>query len=201
MEKTLFSTPELAEWLGVFHTTVRRWIERGRIRGIRVGRNYKIPADEVVRILDGYGIPLPESVRKYKNKQRKMGTGKVPHPDDHGSVLRKLLVVEETQDPAFICRNGAILGANEAFARLVGFSQADLIGVDLSKVVAEGAYAGLVDFARKRAGEPGEQPYGHEVLMCGRNNGKTGVKISARSVEGLDDVCLMVVKEVCEARS
>jgi len=42
MEKILFSTPELARFLGVFHTTVRRWIERGKIRGIRVGRNYKI---------------------------------------------------------------------------------------------------------------------------------------------------------------
>lgn len=201
MEKTLFSTPELAEWLGVFHTTVRRWIERGRIRGIRVGRNYKIPADEVVRILDGYGIPLPESVRKYKNKQRKRATGKAPHTDYHGSVLRKLLVVEETQDPAFICRNGAILGANEAFARLVGFSQADLIGVDLAKVVAEGAHADLMDFARRHAEESGEEPSSSEVLVQGKNNGKTGVKISARSVEDLNDVFLMVVTEVCEAHS
>ena len=52
MEKAFFSTPQLAQWLGVFHTTIRRWVEQGKIKGIRVGRNYKIPVDEAIRVLD-----------------------------------------------------------------------------------------------------------------------------------------------------
>ncbi|MBW2195648.1 MAG: helix-turn-helix domain-containing protein, partial [Deltaproteobacteria bacterium] len=54
MEKTLFSTTEVARWLGVFHTTARRWIERGKIKGIRVGRNYKVPVEEAIRVLNYY---------------------------------------------------------------------------------------------------------------------------------------------------
>ena len=60
MKKTLFSTPEVAEWLGVFHTTVRRWIERGKIKGVRVGRNYKVPVVEVIRLLEEHGVRLPK---------------------------------------------------------------------------------------------------------------------------------------------
>lgn len=58
MKKTLFSTPEVAESLGVFHTTVRRWIERGKIKGVRVGRNYKVPVVEVIRLLEEHGVRL-----------------------------------------------------------------------------------------------------------------------------------------------
>lgn len=196
MEKTLFSTPELAEWLGVFHTTVRRWIERGRIRGIRVGRNYKIPADEVVRILDGYGIPLPEAVRRYKNKHKVEAFRAAPHSAYRGSILRKLLIVEEIEEPAFVCRNGAILGANQAFAELVGVSQTDLIGVDLSTVMTEDASAGITDFARKSSDRPGGESTNYEVPLKGGNNGKTKMKIAAGSLEELEDVFLMVVKDV-----
>jgi len=60
MKKKLFSTPEVAEWLGVFHTTVRRWIERGKIKGVRVGRNYKVPVVEVIRLLEEHGVRLPK---------------------------------------------------------------------------------------------------------------------------------------------
>ena len=60
MKKTLFSTPEVAESLGVFHTTVRRWIERGKIKGVRVGRNYKVPVVEVIRLLEEHGVRLPK---------------------------------------------------------------------------------------------------------------------------------------------
>jgi excisionase family DNA binding protein/PAS domain S-box-containing protein len=201
MEKTLFSTPELAEWLGVFHTTVRRWIERGRIKGIRVGRNYKIPADEVVRILDGYGIPLPEPVRKYKTKQRKESRQFVPDSDVGGSVLRKLLVVEEIDDPAFVCRNGAVLGANTAFAELVGFNQADLVGADLSEVMPETFCGPVMEFARESAEKPGEGPSTYEVPLKSGNNGTKKIRITAGSLAEFTDVFLLVVKEVTEAHS
>ena len=106
MEKILFSTPELAHFLGVFHTTIRRWIERGKIRGIRVGRNYKIPADEVIRILDDHNLPLPESLRKYKLRLINEGEG-LSAAGHHASVLEKLLIVEEIEDPGHhMCQPG-----------------------------------------------------------------------------------------------
>ena len=200
MEKTLFSTPELAEWLGVFHTTVRRWIERGRIRGIRVGRNYKIPADEVVRILDGYGIALPEAVRKYKQKHKKESLSVARPSDYRGSVLRKLLIVEEIDDPAFVYRNGAILGANTAFAELVGYSQSDLVGADLGEVIPEGA-RDITHFAEMSAQNPGEAPGTYEVPLKGGKNGGRRMRITAGTLAEFKDVFLLVVKEVNEAHS
>jgi excisionase family DNA binding protein len=62
MKRQFFSTPELAELLGVFHTTIRRWIEGGQIKGFRIGRNYKVPREEVIRILESKGIPLPREL-------------------------------------------------------------------------------------------------------------------------------------------
>ena len=201
MEKTLFSTPELAEWLGVFHTTVRRWIERGRIKGIRVGRNYKIPADEVVRILDGYGIALPEAVRKHKNKQRTESADSASHSQYRDSILRKLLIVEEIDEPAFVCRNDAILGANAAFAALVGFSQADLVGAELSQVMPEQSSREITDFARMSAENPGQGPSSYEVSLKSGNNGAIRMRVTAGSLADFKDVFLLVIKEVKETHS
>jgi excisionase family DNA binding protein len=84
MEKGFFSTPELAELLGVFHTTVRRWIEQDQIRGFRVGRNYKIPSAEVIRMLEEHGLPLPDSLKGYASKLTK---------DVKGSVMSSMFPV------------------------------------------------------------------------------------------------------------
>ena len=157
MEKSLFSTPELARLLGVFHTTIRRWIEQGKIRGIRVGRNYKIPADEVARILKDHNMPLPESLRKYKLGLTKEDEGltTVRH---RASVLEKLLIVEEIEDPAVICRKETILCANQAFSNLVGSCQADLIGMDVADLIDGTPHERLLDLAQKRGEAPDQPP-------------------------------------------
>jgi len=67
------STPEVAEMVGVFHTTIRRWVEKGKIKGIRVGRNYKIPIMEAIRFLKEHDIPLPDSLHRltrYKHEKK-----------------------------------------------------------------------------------------------------------------------------------
>jgi excisionase family DNA binding protein/PAS domain S-box-containing protein len=192
MEKTLFSTPELAEWLGVFHTTVRRWIEGGRIKGIRVGRNYKIPADEVIRILDGHGIPLPEIVKKYKLKKQQLTAQYAQQDNDQGSFLRKLLVVEDISEPAFICRKSAIMGANVAFAKLVGYAQEELIGLSITEVLNEDGTEGICMYAKNRV----ESPYGspEEYVTRLKNNGNSEVRIVADALDGMKDIYLLVVK-------
>lgn len=44
------TTQELAEVLGVDPKTVRRYIEAGEITATRIGRQYRIPADEFARL-------------------------------------------------------------------------------------------------------------------------------------------------------
>jgi excisionase family DNA binding protein/PAS domain S-box-containing protein len=195
MEKTLFSTPEVAEWLGVFHTTVRRWIEKGRIKGIRVGRNYKIPAEEVIRILDSHDIPLPEVVRRYRLKLKNKARGLPSHGGYDGSILQKLLIVEEIEDPAFVCRKASILGANQAFADLVGYSQADLIGLDIVEVIDEASQGRLVDFAQRRMEQPEKGPPDYVTYLKTDKNRKKQIKITTESLNHMKDVFLLIVKD------
>jgi len=49
----LYRTGKVAEKLGVHKVTVIRWIKQGRIKAIRVGREYRISEDEVKRLLKG----------------------------------------------------------------------------------------------------------------------------------------------------
>ncbi len=195
MEKILFSTTELAHFLGVFHTTIRRWIERGKIRGIRVGRNYKIPADEVIRILDDHSLPLPESLRKYKLRLTNEGDG-LSTAGYRASVLEKLLIVEEIEDPAIICRKQAIICANQAFANLVAYSQADLIGQDVAEVIDGTFHEKLVDLAEKRWEHPDQGPPHYEAHLKADKIGKKRVKISVSSLKHLPNALLLIIKEL-----
>lgn len=194
MEKILFSTPELARCLGVFHTTVRRWIERGEIRGIRVGRNYKIPAEEVIRILDDHNLPLPESLRKYKLRLINEGKG-LSTARHHASVVEKLLIVEEIEDPAIICRKRAIISANQAFANLLGYSQADLIGQDVGEFIEGTFHKRLVNLVQKRREHPDQGPPHYEAHLNTNKMGKKRIKISVSSLKYLPDALLLIIKE------
>jgi len=193
MGKNLFSTPELARFLGVFHTTIRRWIEQGKIKGIRVGRNYKIHADEVIRVLDDYNLPLPEQLREHKYKAIKeeedLSTAR-----HHGSVVEKLLIVEEIEDPAVICRNQAIICANKAFASLLRHSQADLIGQKVDKVIDGTLRERLVDLAQKRREHPDLPFPDYEAHLKTGRMGKKRVTVSVSSLKYLPAALLLIIK-------
>ena len=49
----LYRTGKAAEMLGVSRVTVIRWIKRGRIKAVRVGKEFRVPEDEVRRLLKG----------------------------------------------------------------------------------------------------------------------------------------------------
>ena len=49
----LYRTGKVAEILGVNRVTVIRWIKQGKIKAVRVGKEYRIPEDEVKRLLKG----------------------------------------------------------------------------------------------------------------------------------------------------
>ncbi len=194
MEKTFFSTPELAQWLGVFHTTVRRWVEQGKIRGIRVGRNYKIPAEEAIRVLDEHDIPLPEILSTHKINGKTVANRLSHHVHRTGSILQKLLIVEEIEDPAIISRGDAILVANQAFADLVGYSQTDLIGLDIAEVIGESSRERLIAFAKRRLRHPRKSPsYSVVHLKAARTRNKKA-RIAVASLNHIKDVFLLIIR-------
>lgn len=49
----LYRTGEVAERLGVSKMTVLRWIKAGKIKAFRIGREYRVPENEILRILEG----------------------------------------------------------------------------------------------------------------------------------------------------
>ena len=194
MEKAFFSTPQLAQWLGVFHTTIRRWVEQGKIKGIRVGRNYKIPVDEAIRVLDEHNIPLPEILGTYKLNGKTAADRLSHHVHRTGSILQKLLIVEEIEDPAIISRGDAILVANQAFADLVGYSQTDLIGLDIAEVMGESSRERLIAFAKRRLRHPRKSPsYSVVHLKAARTRNKKA-RITVASLNHIKDVFLLIIR-------
>ncbi len=49
----LYRTGKVAEMLGGNRVTVVRWIKQGKIKAVRVGKEFRIPEDEVKRLLGG----------------------------------------------------------------------------------------------------------------------------------------------------
>jgi excisionase family DNA binding protein/PAS domain S-box-containing protein len=186
-QKAFVSTPELAEWLGVFHTTVRRWIEQGKIRGIRVGRNYKIPATEAMLVLDGHEIPLPQILKK-------QAPGLSNRVNRSGSVLQKLLIVEEIEDPALVCRPDAILAANPALADLTGFSQADLIGLDIAELIDESFKDRLNKLAKRRSKSRAKGKRDYTADLKTKKKGQKKARITIASLNNTKEVFLLVLK-------
>jgi excisionase family DNA binding protein/PAS domain S-box-containing protein len=194
MEKAFFSTPQLAQWLGVFHTTIRRWVEQGKIKGIRVGRNYKIPVEEAIRVLDEHDIPLPEILGTYKLYGKTAADGLSHHVHRTGSILQKLLIVEEIEDPAIISRGDAILVANQAFADLVGYSQTDLIGLDIGEVMGKSSRERLIAFAKRRLRHPRKSPSYSVVHLKAAGTRNKKARITVASLNHIKDVFLLIVR-------
>ena len=49
----MYRTGKIAELLGVHRVTVIRWIKQGKIKAVRIGREFRIPESEVKRLLKG----------------------------------------------------------------------------------------------------------------------------------------------------
>ena len=47
----MLSIHEFAEKLNVHPNTVRRWISTGKIKALKIGKNWKISVDELNRVL------------------------------------------------------------------------------------------------------------------------------------------------------
>jgi len=55
MEKTFYSTSEVAELFGISRVTVYRWAKDGKIQACGLGKNLKIPLYEIKRLLQDFG--------------------------------------------------------------------------------------------------------------------------------------------------
>ncbi|WP_167915769.1 IS607 family transposase [Thermococcus sp. LS2] len=58
----LYRTGEVAKRLGVSTMTIRRWIKAGKIKAYQIGKEFRIPESEVLRLLEG---KLPDKVVIY----------------------------------------------------------------------------------------------------------------------------------------
>ncbi len=61
--KKFFSTTEVAELCQISRFTASKWVREGKIKGISLGRNYKIPAEELVRLLKEHNFPIPQELK------------------------------------------------------------------------------------------------------------------------------------------
>jgi len=55
----LFTVKEAAHLLGVSRETVRRWVYRGVLRAVRVGKNCKVPEAELKKLIGRHDEALP----------------------------------------------------------------------------------------------------------------------------------------------
>jgi len=49
----MLRTGRAAKLLGVHKVTVLRWIKEGKIKAVRFGKEYRIPEDEIKRLIKG----------------------------------------------------------------------------------------------------------------------------------------------------
>jgi len=55
----LLTVKQAAHLLGVSRETVRRWVYKGVLHGVRVGKNHKIPERELQKLIGRQGEALP----------------------------------------------------------------------------------------------------------------------------------------------
>ncbi len=64
-KKEFLSAQELALLMGLSRQTIRNWIDKGDIRALQMGHHLKIPVHEVLRLLQHYGLPIPDWLKNW----------------------------------------------------------------------------------------------------------------------------------------
>ena len=66
MSEELYSVDQVAERLGLHVKTVRNYVREGRLKAVRIGKQYRI-AREDLEALTGRPEPAPEPVRRHRH--------------------------------------------------------------------------------------------------------------------------------------
>jgi excisionase family DNA binding protein len=66
MPKELYSVEQVAERLGLHVKTVRNYVREGRLKAVRIGKQYRI-AQEDLEAMTGHPEPAPEPVRRQRH--------------------------------------------------------------------------------------------------------------------------------------
>jgi excisionase family DNA binding protein len=63
----LYSVEQVAEHLGLHVRTVRAYLRTGRLKGVRIGKQYRIAREDVDALTGGAAPPRPEPVRRHRH--------------------------------------------------------------------------------------------------------------------------------------
>ena len=81
MNERYYSVGEVAERLGLHVRTVRNYVRDGRLRAVRVGKQYRITAADLEAFTGG---PVPASVRESAGRERRAEASSVVEIDAVG---------------------------------------------------------------------------------------------------------------------
>jgi excisionase family DNA binding protein len=65
----LLSVEQVASVLGVHVRTVRRYLREGRLKGTRIGKQYRIAATDLAQLTGAPAIAMPEPVRRTRHSE------------------------------------------------------------------------------------------------------------------------------------
>jgi len=57
MNKSLYSTSEVARVFQISRVTVFRWVQDGNIKAYKLGKHIKIPSSEIERLCNKFKLP------------------------------------------------------------------------------------------------------------------------------------------------
>ncbi|MBQ1093622.1 helix-turn-helix domain-containing protein [Streptomyces sp. B93] len=87
MESPLYSVEQVAERLGLHVRTVRKYVREGRLKAVKIGKQYRITHEDVEAFT---GLPLPTTAREPAVRHRRVEVSSIVEIDavDTGTAHR-----------------------------------------------------------------------------------------------------------------
>ncbi len=105
MKETYYSVDKIAEILGIHPKTVRRYIIEGKLRAVKVGKQYRINGHDLSVFVEGRGMCSPDDAQE-ENSVVKLNVSAVADitvrdREEADRISSLLIAVMNTQDPLF----------------------------------------------------------------------------------------------------
>ena len=142
MKINIYSTTEVANYLNVHPTTVKRWISNGELNAYREpGGRWRITEKDFVNFLQKHGIPFSGNLSESSIKN---GNKKVLIADDDNYVRKvtheilkrnfKDIIIEEVEDGINACIQ---IGKFRPHLVVLDIKMPDMDGVKVAKLIKE----------------------------------------------------------------